>query len=367
MKRLLFIISIFAFCFTTKGQQVYQMQNRLRGDDATVREQVQANGFDLQGKNKVWSLADMDLPSKTFKTEYTNTGDTLTGLERGNRTYFLQTDKGISIIGTENYMEQISYDMPETWLQFPMEQGDSVCGYFNGTGKYCDRLFMRRFGTYRTKADATGKLVLPDGDTLRNVLRLHTERYVGSITAPIDTMKYKIPAFTTDSIIRHMATDTTLIKEDIYRWYADGYRYPVLEATIVSRNKQQLSGEIFYYAPEEQELLVLDEEHKKTRERLAATGTEKEDGIDSGDADERDFTYHVSQDEGSETINISYSSEQPGKVTALLVNSQGYVFRQTSQSDGSPLRLSYSGLRTGQYIIGINTGTHQFAEKFNVK
>lgn len=367
MKRITLSIIYFTICLSISGQLVYQMQNRLRGDDAIERKQVQANGFSLDGMNNVWSLEDIPISSKTFKTEYTIAGDTLTGLERGNRIYYRQANGHLDIIGSENPQDLISYDMPETWLKFPMQQGDSVSGYFNGTGKYCDRLFMRRFGTYQTKADAAGKLVLPDGDTLRHVLRLHTERYVSTVSAPIDTMKREIPVFTTDSIIRHMATDTTLIKEDIYRWYADGYRYPVLEATIVSRNKQQLSGEIFYYAPEEQELLVLDEENKKTRERLAATGTEKGNGIDNGNADEGGFTYHVSQDEGSETINISYSSEQSGKVTALLVNSQGYVFRQTSQTDGSALRLSYSGLRPGQYIIGINTGTHQFAEKFNVK
>jgi hypothetical protein len=42
-------------------------------------------------------------------------------------------------------------------------------------------LITRRYGTYKTKADAAGKIVLPQGDTLRNVLRLHTERYVGTI------------------------------------------------------------------------------------------------------------------------------------------------------------------------------------------
>ena len=363
-KRFALAIILFTSCLTISGQQLNQTQNRFRGDDATERKQVQANGFDLQGKNKVWSLEDIDLSSKTFKTEYTNTGDTLMGLERGNRTYFQQTDKGISIIGSENVQTLISYGMPETWLQFPMQQGDSVCGYFNGTGKYCDRLFMRRFGTYLTKADAKGKIVLPDGDTLRHVLRLHTERYISIIITPIDTMKREIPVFTSDSIIRHMATDTMIVREDIYRWYADGYRYPVLEATIVSHSDQKLSEEIFYYAPETQELLVLDEENMKTRELLVATDTENGNNASGG---ERDFTYHIRQDKGSETIMISYSSEKPEKVTALLANSQGYIFRQASQTDGSALCLSYSGLCRGQYILRITAGTHQFAEKFNFR
>ena len=367
MKKELLSMILLIVCLTISGQQVNQVQNRFRGDDATEKKQVKANGFDLQGKNKVWSLEDMELYSKTFKTEYTNTGDTLTGLERGNRTYFQQIDKNISIIGSENVQTLISYDMPEIWLKFPMQLGDSVCGYYNGTGKYCDRLFLRRFGTYLTKADAKGILVLPDGDTLHHVLRLHTERYVSTVSAPIDTMRRKVPVFTTDSIIRHMATDTMLVKEDIYRWYADGYRYPVLEATFVSHDNQELSEEVFYYAPEAQELLVLDEENKKIRRRMAAQGTEKENGNSDANGGGGGFTYHVSQDEGSETVTIRYSSEQPANVTVLLANSQGYVLRQASQTDSSLVSLSYSGLRPGQYILRITAGTHQFAEKFNVK
>ena len=365
MKKSALSIILLVSCLTISGQQINQSNNHYRSGDILGKKQVSVEDFDLNGKNCVWSLEDADIFKKSFNIEYTAETDTMTMLERGNRTYYRHENGLVSIIGSENVQTLISYDMPETWLQFPMQQGDSVCGYFNGTGKYCDRLFMRRFGTYLTKADARGEIVLPDGDTLRHVLRLHTERYISTLYAPIDTMKREIPAFTTDSIIRHMATDTMMVREDVYRWYADGYRYPVLEATIVSHGDQKLSEELFYYAPGAQELLVLDEENKKTRERLATANTEY--GNDNGNGDERDFTYHVSQDEGSETITISYSSEKSEKVSALLANSQGYVFRQASQTDGSALSLSYSGLRRGQYILRIVAGTHQFAEKFNFK
>ena len=52
---------------------------------------------------------------------------------RRTRTYYRQDRSAVSIIGSENVQELISYDMPEKWLQFPMHMGDSVCGYFNGT------------------------------------------------------------------------------------------------------------------------------------------------------------------------------------------------------------------------------------------
>ena len=354
------------------GQQISQSNNRYRRNDLLEKKQVTVKGFDLNNKHGVWSLEDSELSKATYQAEYTTEMDTLMAIERGNRTYYRQDGNAVSIIGSENVQDLISYDKPETWLQFPMQKGDSVCGYFNGTGTYCDKLFMRRFGTYKTKADATGKMVLPGGDTLRNVTRLHTERYVGTVMAPIDTMECRIPAFTTDSIIKHLSADTIHIREDVYRWYAEGYRYPVLEAVTLSRGKEKLTEEMFYCPPYIQEQLVLDEENKQTRERLMAENTRGSDsGPADGDKDRKDgpggFAYHISQDEGTKTVTVSYSSEQPVKVTALLANSQGYVYYRASQSDGSAISLSYGNLRPGQYILHINIGSEKYAEKFNVK
>lgn len=95
-------------------------------------------------------------------------------------------------------------------------------------------MFMRCFGAYMTKADSVGKLILPKGDTLRSVMRLHTERYVSAVYADKDTLRKKVPTFTVDSIVRHMAADSLMVREDLYRWYAAGYRYPILEAKVTT-------------------------------------------------------------------------------------------------------------------------------------
>ena len=97
------------------------------------KKQVTVKGFDLNNKHGVWSLEDSELSKATFQAEYTTETDTLMAVERGSRTYYHQDRSAVSIIGSENVQELISYDMPETWLRFPMQKGDSVCGYFNGT------------------------------------------------------------------------------------------------------------------------------------------------------------------------------------------------------------------------------------------
>ena len=175
MKKIYIIIISLSVCLTICGQTISQPNNRYRGSDVLEKKQVTVKGFCLSDTKGVWNLEEAELSEESYDAEYSTETDTLMAVERGSRTYYREARDGLDIIGTENYMELMSYDMPETWLKFPMQVGDSVSGYFNATGPYCDRFFMRRYGTYKTKADALGKLVRPQGDNLRNVIRLHTE------------------------------------------------------------------------------------------------------------------------------------------------------------------------------------------------
>lgn len=376
MKKLLFKITAMAICTTLYGQQIDQ-SNLYRGSDVLEKKQIVVKGFSLNDTKGVWSLQEAEVSKETYDAEYTTEADTLMAEERGNRTYYRQDRGSVSIIGSENYMEQISYDMPETWLQFPMQVGDSVCGYFYGSGPYCERFFIRRFGTYKTRADAAGKLVLPQGDTLRNVIRLHTERYVGTIAEPFDTMLYKIPAFTVDSIVKHLAPDTAKVREDVYRWYAEGYRYPILEAQTLTYLNTLLTEEMYYCPPEIQEQLPLDEENKQIRARIVEEELARWQpslSPDHGQNPQRrgkdGFTYEISQPDGSDVVTIHYDTDHDVRVTALISNGLGYIYRRADQSchtGTGQLSLNCTGLRKSQYIIYVNVDGNQYAEKVNVK
>jgi len=376
MKKLLFIIIAMVFCLAISGQQINQSNNRYRNYDVLEKKQVTVKGFDLNSKKCVWSLEDAELSEGTYKAEYSTETDTLVAVERGDRTYYSQDRNTVDIIGSENFMELISYDMPERWLQFPMQVGDSVCGFFNGSGPYCERFFIRRYGTYKTKADAAGTLVLPKGDSLRNVIRLHTERYVGTITVPIDTMEKKIPAFTVDSIISHLVPDTAKVREDIYRWYAEGYRYPILEAKSLSYCDSLLTEEMYYCPPEMQRMLAYDEENELVRTRLAeeerarwlATSPDENSNPKSRGKD--GFTYDLSQDDGSGLVTIHYATNHDTQMTALVANGLGYVYRRADQpcaAGSGQTTIDCSDLRRGQYIIYINVDGERYAEKINLK
>ena len=377
-KKILYIIIVLAICLTANGQQISQRQNNYRSSEFLTKQQVDMDIDALLSRKGEWSLEDAELSEKRYKACYYSENDTLTGKELANRTYMQETRSLVDFIGSENFMERMNYDMPETWLSFPMQVGDSVCGYFNGSGPYCGQLFMRRFGTYLTKADAEGKLVLPEGDTLRHVLRLHTERHVSIRVAPIDTMKCKIPMFTVDSIVNNMAADSVKMQEDVYRWYAEGYRYPVLEASVLSQNGKRLTADVYYCAPDVQRTLANDTENEAVRERLAKEDAaarahnmaDKGFGNGLNGASGDGFVYDIVQDDGGNRVTVNYNSSHDTKVVALVANAQGYVYKRAEQqceAGSGQFTIDCAGLRRGQYIIYINTDGDRYTEKINLK
>ncbi|MBE6267096.1 MAG: hypothetical protein E7102_11640 [Prevotella ruminicola] len=351
------LVILLSFSLKISGQQIIHPSNHYRNGDVLEKKQVSVEGFELNSKNGVWSLEDAEVSKKSFNTEYSTKNDTLMMLERGNRTYFHQENGLVNIIGSENAQEIISYDMPETWLKFPMHQGDSISGYFNGTGKYCDHLFMRRFGTYKTKADAVGKLVLPEGDTLRNVIRLHTERYVGTIVTPIDTIKTVVPVFTVDSIIAHMIPDTARVREDVYRWYAEGYRYPVLEATTLHMGSSALSKEVFYFPPEMQEQLALDEENKRIRKQIADQQAAWNQGDNTSNSAQQPISINDVTVNGQTAVAI-FKLAEDADVKGLVCTISGMVLRQQSQhfkaGTNCQMDIDCNSLRKGEYVLYLN-------------
>ncbi len=121
MKKVLLLIIFIAVCLTSSGQTINQPNNRYRGNDVLEKKQVTVKGFSLSDTKGVWSLEEAELSEESYNAEYTTGTDTLMAVERGNRMYYSQDRGSVSIIGSENFMELMSYDMPETWLQFPMQ------------------------------------------------------------------------------------------------------------------------------------------------------------------------------------------------------------------------------------------------------
>lgn len=331
---------------------------------------------------KCLDMSDAEVLNKKYMVRYHVKNDSfpnrLTCIENGTQYHYNLRNDSILIGGYQNRMTQVEYDQPEVYLRLPMALGDSVTGYFHGRGIYGGKLALRNYGWYKTKAEALERIVVTEGDTLDNVLRLHTERKISSQYYPIELADSLLP-FKEDSVKEYLRKDTAVIKTTIDRWYAPGYRYPILETrkTEESRNVPLLTQTLYFPPSEQQEQLQGDVANETVRMRLAEEQMAKtrgqsdfEGSLDGKRLIGNDFAYDILQDDGSNMITINYNARQDVKVVALVASTQGYVYKRAEQqceAGTGQFSLNCTGLRKGQYIIYINVDGNQYAEKVNVK
>ena len=373
MKRFLSIVSFSISCISAAAQLSFQA-NVPRSGDNVVRETISLTSPGPCSDFAIWNLRDKEVGIRKHVVRHVNqkvNGDSLCLYDTGSR-YGLKLGKdGILVTSCENRNLDMTFDTPVNAFRFPMEYQDSLGGYFHGSGIYCDRLRTRGFGTWRLKADARGRIILPSGDTLR-VIRVHLRKRMSNRYYPLDSMHSTLAAFTVDSILHCQAIDTAVIVSDEYRWYTSGYRYPILEyrSAYMESRPEEKTRVAYICPPESQEELPLDDENIRIREGDKKNG-EGGNGKHANDdeADNDDFRYSFSQDEVNKRIHIAYTAGSPVSVKVILANTMGIVYGTEASEDGTSgdVTLSYGDVPRGQYIVHIKTGEKVHTEKFNHK
>lgn len=381
MERVIIFSVIVIMSTTGSAQRVLKAStNAYLNADKLEKQQIEYPEKIRHGKSH--DMSDVEVLNKKYTVRYRVKNDSfpnrLSCIENGTQYHYDLCNDSIFIGGYQNRMTQVEYDQAETYLKLPIALGDSLTGYFHGRGTYGGKLALRNFGWYKTKAEALERIVVAEGDTLDNVLRLHTERKISSQYYPIELADSLLP-FKEDSVKEYLRTDTAVIKTTIDRWYAPGYRYPILETrkTEESRNVPLLTQTLYFPPSEQQEQLHGDVANETVRMRLAEELMAKtrgqsdfEGSLDGKRLIGNDFAYDILQDDGSNMITINYNARQDVKVVALVASTQGYVYKRAEQqceAGTGQFSLNCTGLRKGQYIIYINVDGNQYAEKVNVK
>ena len=375
----------FAFIFLSFPQLLLAQtgdagtEHGLRVGDELSREVVAFDGNRTNGRNVVWDLQEMEVLDNDYKTRYGGAEAVpwlVAGYEGITGHQYLTNEDGAYLLARRTTTSHMAYDIPEQVQRFSMHYGDSIMGIYGGTGSYGDKLFVREYGHYVTHMDATGSIILPDGDTLRHVSRQTTDRWVYADIALADSLQMvygdSIPVYTEDSIRYHIATDVPMQRVREERWYAAGYRYPILE-TIECRNAtddQLVSKATLYYPPSAQEnQLAYDEENQMIRNLIARGEYQKEGDTGSDSNTESIIHYTFSQNQEAGTVTISYSLDATATVRFVLASAMGMVYQTVEQTNaegaGYSVTLNYNGLPRGQYIVYISAGGQTQAIKFN--
>ncbi|MBQ7157210.1 MAG: hypothetical protein IJR86_05405, partial [Bacteroidaceae bacterium] len=333
------------------GQTIDYATNAPRIGDVCKRQQVEYFNCGNGGHDVIWDFRGLSATGKVDVTYYLNIGDSVLAAADSERMckYTLINDT-LRMVGYETPLIEMSYSVPQICMTYPFDYGHGISNCFDGQGKYCGELLMHHCGTMIVEADAEGSVMVADGDTLCNVIRVHT--------------------LSTNSLGMYAATDTLLsdssnVKQEIeekYSWYVRGYRYPMYETVCVSyydkMNPVSSIRKAYRYLPDNQSFLKDSVNERMLMEDSLAL----ENGLDV-------FRYGVEYCNG--TLKVVYDADIDVSIDALVCNKQGvlYMRKKECQLAGSDYQMTFdcTGLRNDEYILYMNVNGKVYSEKFQVR
>lgn len=292
------------------------------------------------GEDVVWDYHYLSI-SDDCKHFYTLCIDDTTSIvtgEKENNLCLLQ-NAGLYILKSASHLKRMDYQKQPLLLPSTLSYGDSVYNEFEGKGWYSDSRAMEEEGDMTAVADAYGTLIFPDGDTLTNVLRIHTIRNADIGIEP-DTV------FRKDSPRKQMVTEK-------YLWYASGCRFPVLISSSQScfDNGQLLTRE-------EDAYVLCPEFAKKTK----PARQDVEPSLRDSEA-----MIHYTVEVHDKVITLRYDLLEDCSVKAIVANVAGIVYREKQLSGDSGISnecvIDCGGLHSGEYVLYINVNGQVFQQK----
>jgi len=382
MKKIFYTILLLSLAVFVYGEQhtLTAEKNMMRSEDEIIKQQVDYKNPGRSGDNVLWDFGMLNLQNDAYKLFYTEgRNNRMQGMEHNTRYYYELRNDSLFRTGFENHTTLSVNEQPELLLKFPVQYGDSTFSYYNSNGRYSERLKISTMGTTKTKADARGMMILPNGDTLKNVLRIRTNKKIAESTTPLRRTASKNvpePYVSADSIEFRLQNDTVLLEVETYQWYVKGYRYPIFETVKSITNKH---GEItdffdvaFFYPPQEHYYLeddpenlfeLTDEENNPDDEQENGENDEQETGENNS---QPIFTYNIYPNPVQHSLWLEYYTEKPATVTISLYNMQRHLLYNTrnvcQQGDVRHIEINMSPFFVGHYMLIIDTGYEIYNE-----
>lgn len=351
--------------------------NNLRGGDKLIKQQVEYKDPGDSGENVCWDFSKQKCIDDRYRLSYRTYDDSLiVGQEHRTLYKYIASGDTIFSYGFENPTTLVANSRPEIHLAFPLHYGDKHENYFHGNGDYCNRLFLALTGVSSIEADAYGVILLPSGDTLRQVLRVRQSKKIAQRMIPYNCILPSDTLFCTDSTDYHLATDSLTLQSETYRWYADGYRYPVFETiettTLLHEKPVGRYCTAFYYTPADQYYdLANDPENQLKRDteqaRLEAENSYNSRNEENKKSPEAVIRYHTSLSDDGNTLLFEYCLNEEADVSLALFDIQSRQLTQIIKMCQPPGTytdtFSMSGLQPGEYTLRIVINGKIYGEK----
>jgi hypothetical protein len=280
-----------------------------------------------------------------------------------NNANHLRLFSGDSLLeaGYEAQGVYVRYHDKPLLMKFPAELGSKHTTAFTGRGTKNDRLASAHSGTVSVVVDKFGILVLPCGDTLSSVVRVHESREEIIGYEPLSALFDINAPVTLDSPATGDAAAEKIIT-DSYRWYEEGYRYPVFETVqsrrIMGNKSLPLREATYLYVPAEQEFLKHDPENEKIKQEKNKEN-KKPENSENSENEIRPIEYAIYPNPATDVLNLKLGTQSGAETTVSLYELSGReAFRKTYPAQNGYLNETYpvSDYPAGTYIIRIVCG-----------
>lgn len=369
-KKLLSTLLFWGGCL---GLSMISSQTRIDFCHNSMRTGDVAKAFRI-ATDDIWNLSQSEKHGEMIYESYEDfKTDTITRLFYGVRQYYVLQSDTLLCVGRENPQQKDSLYMPETALVFPMSIGDRSEGCFAAHVNYCDKMRLHKYGFHTVHADSIGDLTLPNGEIVGNVLQISSKRRY--LCDPYETDSLTdAPLYCDTEILQEIqARSSETYTEITKNLYARGYRYPIVrDISLYTPNKTLYKRETFFFPLDDQEGISLDEANLQARREQADgsndNGTDKLEDVFSfisNNADTHEVIFDCAR------YLAAHPSNDAMQCQLLISDSRGIVYQSRSflleASVGNEIRVSYDGLRHGQYIVSLIINNQIYTSNFIIE
>ena len=305
-----------------------------------------------------------------------DSGRIIRGLEFGYINSYNDIGDSLAIWEMEWSSSRMEYILPQVLFTYPFTFKDKSTCYFSAYGVLYERMGVKLVGSVETEADGYGTLILPGNDTIYNVLRVkivktELEEIEGSYNKK-NGKEWKVKGDSIEALLKLHKKD--LPTTEIIRWYAEGYRYPVLETIYSYKNLggNKKTDEIrmaYYYDPLQQDAdyMASDAINKaivsKTEHPAMKVSVPRQI---AHPIETNPFKYRIFPNPTQDDLTVELYLDFEATVKTSLFTLKGSLVYQSENKkpDGhSTKHVPMSNLPKGQYVLYINCGETTISEK----
>lgn len=355
--------------------QIVQRYNSPRSGDEIIKQQVEFKDPGREGENVIWDFGKLKSINNRYSLTYSSPDlldnsyyilgrDTiqanndsvryLIGTEHSTMYYLQVKDNSLYVLGHENATTSLKYTPSLLSMAYPTNYNEPHQKQYQSKGLYSCRIPFESQGEIKQTADAYGVMILPSGDTLKNVMRVKT----------VQTIKETI-----FDVNNHVNTILDMNVEN-YKWFSKGYRYPIFETikTIPQDSTANEFSTAFFFPPQEHLYLDTDPDNLAVLDSLWDIDHKIQDVTDpTQEQPNANLSYNFYPNPVESLLTVEYYLEKPSSVTISLYNLEGRliktVVKPISSSGVYSEQIDCSSLAKGTYIISIGTGYKVYSDK----